>query len=210
MNVRHFHPYKNVSFNTVYNLLFCDDPELFRPKEEPKEYPWNILFSLPVEKEKLISIAKDVSLESRLRLLAFLILKKSGNPSPDKVLLGVIIEIGLDQGLDTLAAFNDGTARYINQAEKLIVWDTNTTESTSIISELFTVSQHVVNKIGPWDDDRRPAPAKGICRMTFLVSGEIYFGEGPFEILEQDPLGGAVIQAATKLLLFLTNKSSQH
>ena len=40
---------------------------------------------------------------------------KSGQDVPKQELLGAIIEVPLDEGLDVLAAYVDGTVRYINQ-----------------------------------------------------------------------------------------------
>jgi len=36
--------------------------------------------------------------------------------------------------------------------------------------------------------------------MTFLVSDGLYFGEGPFNALQKDPLGGPVLAKAAQLL----------
>jgi hypothetical protein len=36
--------------------------------------------------------------------------------------------------------------------------------------------------------------------MTFLVSDGLYFGEGPFETLQKDALGGPVLAKAAQLL----------
>ena len=38
-------PYKNDGVNQIYELLFCDDVELYRGMNTaPDIYPWNILF----------------------------------------------------------------------------------------------------------------------------------------------------------------------
>jgi hypothetical protein len=36
--------------------------------------------------------------------------------------------------------------------------------------------------------------------MTFLVSDGLYFGEGPFNALQKDPMGGPVLAKATQLV----------
>ena len=78
---------------------------------------------------------------------------------PVRRVMGVVVEAGLPDGLDVLAAYEDGTARYINFSEKIIIWDTPTTESEALITELFNAGVAVVNNIGPWEGPRRPAPA---------------------------------------------------
>ena len=199
-------PYSQESFNTIYNLLFCDEPELFKSGVTSTEYPWNILFSENPDKEALQKIGNDTGVECRLRLLAFYLLKNLGAHDDSKKFLGFVIEIGMDEGLDTLAVYKDGTARYINHKESMIVWETPSIESDSIILDIFQKGQIVVDRIGPWEGRRKQAPAYGMCRLTFLVSGDLYFGQGPFEQFQSDPMAGPVIDAATRLLVFLTQK----
>jgi hypothetical protein len=111
--------------------------------------------------------------------------------------------------LDVLAAYEDGSARYINFSGKLIVWDMATPESEALVTNLFNAAEAVVASIGPWDQPRRPAPLTGVIRLNFLVSDGLYFGEGPFEILQTDPLGGPVIGAAVKLMSYLIHQAEK-
>ncbi|MRG44147.1 hypothetical protein GFS24_03430 [Chitinophaga sp. SYP-B3965] len=123
-----------------------------------------------------------------------------------KEILAVIIEVGLKDGLDVLAVYQDGTARYINHAEKLLVWEAQTPVSQQLISELLAAGEQAVAQIGPWDKERRLYPVKGMARLTFLVSDGFYFGEAPFHIFQNDPIGGPVIAAGARLMLFLTQQ----
>lgn len=124
-----------------------------------------------------------------------------------KELLAVIVEVGLDNGLDALASFNDGTARYINQTGKILVWETTDEKSMELTQDLFLKSQNIVNQIGAWDKPRRPAPTKGNVRITFLVSDGLYFGEGPINVLFNDPMASPALTSATNLMKYLTEKS---
>jgi len=124
-----------------------------------------------------------------------------------KEISAVIIEVGLPEGLDVVAAFKDGSARYINYSGKMIIWETHTEESGRLIEQLFADSMEVVKKIGPWAEPRREPPANGLVRLSFIVSEELYFGEGSFEVLQKDPLGGPVISDAILLMQFLIDKS---
>jgi len=36
--------------------------------------------------------------------------------------------------------------------------------------------------------------------MTFLVSDGLYLGEGPFDALQKDPMGGPVLAKAAQLI----------
>lgn len=132
-----------------------------------------------------------------------------GIPHSEKEFLGIILEVSLPEGLDTLAAYRDGTARYINQTGKIIIWETQTKESDELIQKLFVASQTVVNKIGPWNGDRRPPPENGMVRMSFLVDHQLYFGEGPFQSLYNDPMGRPLIDAGFALMQFLIQQAEK-
>jgi hypothetical protein len=194
-------PYRNEGLDKVYNLLFCDQPELFN--NQSKAYPWNILVDISPSTDDLNKIIEDESTESRAKLLAGYLLTKAGEEVEQR-LLGVVVEVGLENGLDVLAAYDDGSARYINQSGKMVIWEARSAMSDALIDQLFEKSADVVSNIGPWDKERLPAPKDGEIRISFLVSGSLYFGQGPFDVLERDPMGGPVIHAATQLMIFLT------
>lgn len=201
-------PYRNESLDKIYNLLFCDQPELFLPLNgQANAYPWNVLFAVSPDEKSLQELAADADAESRTRLLACTMLMNMGVKPEQKQLLGVVIEVGMKDGLDVLAAYDDGTARYINHAGSMVVWEAPTSASNVLLDRLFAESEVVVGKIGPWDKPRLSEPGNGDIRLNFLVSDGLYFGQGPFDVLSNDPMGGPVIDAATKLMMFLTDQS---
>jgi hypothetical protein len=199
-------PYKEDGLNKIYNLLFCDDMALYQSGTRAEGYPWDVLFAATPDTDQLIKIVADTMLESRQRILGYKLLAEKNAPVNKKELLAVIVEVALPEGLDVLAAFADGSARYINHAEKLLIWENRTEESNQLIGQLFNESITVVNKIGPWEDARRPFPVDEMVRLSFLVADKLYFGEGPFDVLANDPMGGPVIDAATKLMAYLTTQ----
>jgi hypothetical protein len=197
-------PYSEEAMNKIYDSLFCDNIDLFKSDTKPDIYPWDTLLADTPDVEKLKAISIDKSLEARHRILAFNLLRMKGFPTTQKELLGVIVEVSLEGGLDVLAAFSEGCARYINHSEKLLVWEKQTEQSTQLIEKLFNDSLSVVNQIGPWDKERRKFPTKGMVRLTFLVSDGLYFGEGAF--LQDDAMAGPVISSATQLMTYLTQQ----
>jgi len=201
-------PYKDEALNKIYNLLFCDNIGLYKTETKSSDYPWDILLADTIDIDKLKVITQDKSLEARQRILAYNLLLSNNSSVTQKELLGVIVEVALLGGLDVLAAFSEGGVRYINHSEKLLVWEAQTEQSNDLINKLFSDSMNVVHKIGPWNNERKPFPRKGMVRLTFLVSDGLYFGEGPFEILESDPMGGPVISSATQLMTFLTQQEA--
>ncbi|HEY4064717.1 MAG TPA: hypothetical protein VGM30_22595 [Puia sp.] len=202
-------PYKDSAANLVYNLLFCDDLELYKANTQPPySYPFDILFPDISTAADLQKIIDDAAMDTRVRVLAYNKERASGRNPERKELLAVIVEVGLDGGLDVLASFKNGSARYINQTGKILIWETMTdTKANELTKDLFVKSQQVVNQIGPWDNPRRPHPAKGSTRITFLVSDGLYFGEAPTNVLFNDPLAGPALKSATGLMQYLTEKS---
>ena len=202
-------PYKDSATNIIYNLLFCDDLALFKSNTKPPySYPYDILFSETSSIADLQKIIDDAGSDPRVKILAYKKLLAKGHKPKNKELLAVIVEVGLDGGLDVLASFNNGTARYINQAGSVLIWET-TTDATAnqLTQDLFAKAMDVVNQIGPWDKPRKPHPSKGNMRLNFLVSDGHYFGEGSMDVLFNDKLAAPTLSIATSLMQYLTKKS---
>lgn len=202
-----FHrPYAEESTNILYNLLFCDDLGLYQKHADPNAGPpFSILLSNDPSDGDLANIARDLTVDPRTRLLAFNRLRAQGRPLPQKVLLGVIVEVGLDLGLDALASFPNGTLRYFNQSGRVLIWErTDEASVNALTRQLFEESLAIVNRIGPWDQPRRPQPPLGMTRITFLVSDGLYFGEGPTNSFFEDPLAKPALGTATRLMQWIT------
>lgn len=204
-------PYKEDSVNFLYNLLFCDEPSLFDIANGGNPTYWEeALFSSPNE-SRVRELAESTEEESRVRVLAYNWLRKNKKPLTKGVLLGVIVEVPLEGGLDTLAAYSDGRVRYINQTGKLTVVESGgSAEIEKLAKELVGVSIPVVKKIGPWENVRLPPPAKGNIRMTFLVSDGLYFGEGPLAMMQKEPMAAPVINKAVQLLQSVVNTTLEN
>jgi hypothetical protein len=193
-------PYREAAANDVYNLLFCDEPRMFAP-HDGKGGDWQrTLFGGSPSSEDVRKLADDASLDARVRMLACNWLREHSQPLPPKELFGVVVEVPLDGGLDTLAAYLDGGVRYINQSGKMSIFEGPIAKLAPFVDKLFAASRAVVARIGPWDKARLPAPRRGHVRLSFLVSDGLYFGEGPMEVFSRDAMAGPVIQAASQLL----------
>jgi len=206
-----YDPYKDSATNLIYNLLFCDNPELYKANLKlPYTYPFDILFSEENTANGLQRIIEDPLVDPRIKVLAYNRQLAGGHKPERKEMLAVIVEVGLDLGLDVLASFNNGTARYINQTGKVLLWETTTdAKANELTNELFNKSRDIISQIGPWDKPRRPHPAKGNARISFLVSDGLYFGEAPINTLFNDPLASSTLTAATRLMQYMTEKSLQ-
>ena len=202
-------PYKDSSTNFIYNLLFCDDLNLFKEKtKQPYTYPYNILFSETSTSTDLQEIIDDKISDPRIKILAYNRQRSTGHKTTKKELLAVIVEVGLKHGLDVLACFENGTARYINQTGKILIWETTNDETANkITNDLFVSSQKIVDEIGIGSIPRRPNPKKGYARITFLTSEGVCFGEGPTDALFTDPVASTALTKSTELMQYLTQKS---
>lgn len=201
-------PYKDSYANLIYNLLFCDNLDLFKNNtKEVYSYPFDILFSSNSSVQDLQKLIDDSTSDPRVKILAYNRQLSTGYKPTKRELLAVIVELGLENGLDVLASFKNGTARYINYTGKLIIWETTNVQSNELTKDLFAKSQNVVDQIGPWDKPRRPYPTKGNVRITFLVSDVLYFGEAPMKVLFNDPLASPALITASQLMKYLTEKT---
>ncbi|MBL8393630.1 MAG: hypothetical protein JNK99_02610 [Candidatus Accumulibacter sp.] len=196
-----YKPYAESHVNFLYNLLFCDDINLFKTQGTEKSVGlWGTLLAERPDKTALRKVADDETNEGRVRAVAYNRLRTLGEAVAPKRLLGVVVEVPFQQGLDVLAAFSEGGVRYLNQSGKVAIFEGQGNPVEGLAKELVLLSQPLVNKIGPWDKQRLPPPKSGNVRITFLVSDGLYFGEGPFAVLQQDAMAGPVLSKATQLL----------
>lgn len=204
----HHAPYRDEAASFMYNLLFCDDLERFRQGGESAGDPWTTLLAAAPDPVALRTIANTQGEESRTRMLAFNRLRQMRQSVPEKVLLGVIVEVPLNGGLDTLAVFTDSRIRYINQTGKIAVYEGVPPGMEPLVKTLLERSQAVVNQIGPWNKPRLAPPRQGNARMSFLVSDGLYFGEGPMDVMQREAMGGPIIAAAQDLLLAIVQHAT--
>jgi hypothetical protein len=199
-------PYCQAETSQIYNLLFCDDLSLYKCTDGEKLSYWqSILFADVINNNAILELAEDTTQEGRIRALAYNLLKKNGLKTPERKLLGVIIEVSLENGLDVLAAFSDGGVRYINQTGKMAIVEGGIPEIDQKVKKLFELSQKTISIIGPWDKQRLPPPEKGIVRLTFIVSDGLYFGQGPMDQMLRDPLSASILVSATTIMQNVTS-----
>jgi hypothetical protein len=151
-------------------------------------------------------------LASRHALQAWHFLRESGvqpDVSVAKDVLGVVVEVALPEGLDILAAYADGTARYFNHGGSAVVWDAPDSSLLQQIESVLRAGKPVVDRIGPWEEQRPPAPPTGHARISILTPSGLYFGQAQFGALAGDPVDGVIISTATKLMQSLIAKTRE-
>jgi len=199
-----YRPYQDRVADFLYNLLFCDNPDLFRNDKQDASSLTTVL-SGAATREMLEQTAGDPAVESRVRVLAFNRLRAMNVPVAPKQLLGAIIEFPQENGLDTLAAYVDGRVRYINQTGKPGIFEGAPPQVVTRANALTRASQFAVDRLGPSHEPRRPPPTGDLVRLSFLVSDGLYFGEGSYEAFMDDPAGEPVLTAGGELLVQLVD-----
>jgi hypothetical protein len=142
-------------------------------------------------------------LESRHYLEAWTFLRDLGvAPTADKAkdVLGVVVEVGMDRGLDLVAAYPDHHARYYNFSGAGVVWEKPNSSLDKSIDELLNAASVAVKLIGPWSKERPPAPSAGQARINILTPSGLHFGQGAYSALSKDRIGGPVLGLAFQLM----------
>lgn len=112
------------------------------------------------------------------------------------------------QGHDLLAAYKDGSARYLNHSGKaVVIEDRSLVQIQEAISQWLIVGEAIAHVIGPWEDATFPPVAPGQVRIMMLTPSGPHFGQGPLEQLRADQAAGAFIGCATKLLQLVVNEA---
>jgi hypothetical protein len=157
----------------------------------------------------LLEVARTSGLEARHHLQAWHFLRQLGTKPAAEVakrVYGVVVEVHLDAGVDVVAAYSDHSARYLNHSGAAIVWDIDDPSMNQHIDNLLAVGSMIVAVIGPWEGDRPPAPARGNVRINMLTPSGLHFGEGPFEVMQQEPMAAPAIAAALSLMQALLER----
>lgn len=209
-----YDPFADEAANLHYNMLFSDNPALFRSSEQPVGYPWNILLNGSANERATGAVSSDAALGSRSRLLAHYLLISKGHKQQKKDLLGVVTEISGPEGPEVIAGYADGTAHYLSSGG-ILSMDKATSVSVLFSEELLTCGHNILRHLSPWESIRRPFPRPGMVRLSFLATDGLYYGEDSIDRLNRNELSGSVLSAAyrTREFIFSTapfQKSTEH
>jgi len=205
----------------IREVLFGDEPlekVASYVQDLPGDQPWALFATAsqrlaagdqPGAIADLVKILEMRGLEIRLYLQAWHCLRDLGQFPPEDLaheIQGVVIEVALERGLDIIAVYADGSARYFNYSGAAIIWDVKDPEIDRMVTELLTVGQSIVDVSGPWDGRRPPAPPIGMVRINLLTFAGLHFGQGSFQVISQDGLGGLALRGAFDLMQALVAK----
>jgi hypothetical protein len=199
------------------DLLFGDAPlSSWVSEPRPSNEPWASFAQArdafaggakSVAIDRLQAIASMPGLESRHYVQAWHVLRDLGVRPPAEIakrVYGVVVEVSLQDGLDVLAAYADGSARYVNWSGACVVWEAPDARFQADIDAVLRAGAVIAQRIGPWDGTRRGPPPTGHIRLNLLTPSGLHFGEGPMDALARDALAGPLVAAATALMRGLT------
>ena len=194
-------PYHDTDMDLEYNRLFCDDIKLFRlSAAQFTSAEWSSLLATRPRLEKVSAISQDTNLPAQLRTLAFNYLVSKNHAPLKKELLGCIVEVGEEDGLEVMAAYTDYHLVYINNAGRKKEWDQLKPPVRESLVRLFGLAVNLAAHLQPTDQPRFVPPIPGMVRITLLLSDGRYFGQGPVNHLTKDELGGPLIRQSKRLL----------
>ncbi len=131
-------------------------------------------------KTRLRSILEVPNLETRIQLWVWSALRELGeqpNANSGKEILGVVIEVPMRGGYDTLAGYQDGSARYLNFSGKAIFWDKPDASIKLLCERLIASTTREDSRAVPRKDTTLP---KSGTQATLLTrSGMFVIAEPP-------------------------------
>lgn len=186
--------------DALYDMLFCDRPERFAPAAGRPAAPWQtVLFNPGTDPRDVLALSTDEQVDARVRALAWNWLRERHYAVPKRQLLGVIFEVPMERGMDTLAAYLDGSVRLLHHAGPPAIFEGPMAALQPTVERVFMTAQHIVDRIGPSDKPRQPVPAQ-MTRLSFIVSDGLYYGQGPMQVLQSDAMAGPLLSAGAELL----------
>ena len=208
---------KTIETISSRDMLFGDLPLEYWGAADCNDTPWNLF------KEAKISLAKGNSLdaietlkkitcipglESRQYLQAYHFINELQGFTEDEIkLLGVVAEVSMPEGHDTLAIYADHSAMYYNYSGNTINWEHGDNSLDQLIDNILVQGMDIVAKIGPWKDARPEPPGTKMARINFLTSHGLHFGEANQQALFNDALAGKTMYAMLDVMQALTSKT---
>ena len=160
-------------------------------------------------RDALAAVLRQRGLESRHYLQAWYALRGLGEdpaPAEGKHVYGVIVDMPMPAGLDTLAAYEDRSARFLSHGGRAIIWDHPDTSLDAESDALLAAGRTLVSQIGPWVGERPPLPPHE-ARISILTPSGLHFGQGALGVFQRDARAAPVLAAATALMRALIAKS---
>jgi hypothetical protein len=190
--IDHPAPFAVAHANSIYNLLFCDDPALFKDQKGRER------FDAGSDPTNVRAIAEDQNKESRVRALAYNWLRARHETVPAAAWLGVIVEVPVDNGTDVLAAYVDGRVRYINHTGAMSLFEGAPPEIAAGAKAVVDSAAAAGGLFKPLQGSRT-APTRDL-RFIVLTADGLRVVQGSWQEIGSDPKLDQILNNATRLL----------
>ncbi len=192
------------NFEDFKDLFFADQSlaEMAKTLQGSRTEPWSLFTAafassqqddLAAAKELLYRILAIPNAESRVRLLAWRSLRSFGErPTEDaSEVQGVICELHNQAGIGTIAAYADGTARWLGAGGRITIWDASYSDAhiDALIRGLMNSARQIVDSSPLQETHQSPETPIDYFRVSVLTFGGVHVKEvfGP-DITIDDPM----------------------
>jgi hypothetical protein len=155
-------------------------------------------------------IALTDGVESRVALQAWHFVRQAGHNPPEElasVLLGAVAEVPMKRSHDVLAAYQDGTARYLNHAGGAVIWEDREPAIQAAIDDWLAYAQGLARALGTsWTEPSLPSLPPGHLRVLMLTPSGPRFGQGPEADMRNESAVSQFLNPATLLMQLLTSR----
>jgi len=154
----------------------------------------------------LFQVVATPDIETRILLWSWTALRHLGlHPQPREAeeIKGIVVQVAVENGIDALAAYVDGTARYVNHSGKAIVWDIPDVPIMNAISRLLECSKDHRRIVDVASTDH--TVSEGV-RVTLLTLDGNRFAEAAINSLAMSPIN-QVLSVGAELMANLIKRS---
>jgi hypothetical protein len=150
----------------------------------------------------LQSVANDPTAESRPRLWAWTALRKLGERELPPDVLGLVIEVPMNGDFDTLAAYQDGSVRFLGHAGQARFLEPEAAPAAAVAALLGHASLLLAVPPSPRVPSAPPPP--DLVRLSALSPAGVHATEVPWSDLEPPAPYSHLFAAATALFQDIT------
>ena len=151
-------------------------------------------------------------LESRHYLQAWFFLHRlQVDPPPDEStrVYGVLVDVCLETGTESVVAYADHHARYMNYRGGGFIWEAPDASLNDPVDRLLRACEIVAAQIPPLEQGIPNPPVQvDAVQICILTPGGIRHGIGTFDGWAKNQTGAPIVAAATDLMKSLVDKSS--
>ncbi len=112
---------------------------------------------------------------------------------------GVILEVGLDSGVDVLAAFGDGRARFLNNNGDISMWEGGEGATAGLVAKLHSCAAPIAQQEAVQPCGRLDSPADGSVRISVFTGNGMHLAQGTMEEFDDDPVFNAAVDLMNAL-----------